>query len=325
MVTHSLSRTTRYAALPLLVLAVLTVAIFLHAHWGAFLQWCLAVQISLHRYLVMYLLQLNNHQYSGGMWLLVGSFMYGVLHAIGPGHGKFIVTTWITTHQENTAVTRIIPFVGSLLQGVSAILFVFILAVGFNLASGSLSQSRWYIEKISAVFIGLFGLWVIFQALKSLQPRKLTIRRVQPVPGEPYNHAHHENCGCAHHHISAVPLAQASWKTRLGVMFTVGARPCSGAIMILMFANALGIVTWGIAAVMTMALGTGLSIMGLSLAVRYAREKTLAMFGGHTANYQWLLPCIRVLGGILLVLFATVLFLTVIPVSANGDYIAAGC
>lgn len=108
-------------------------------------------------------------------------------------------------------------------------------------------------------------------------------------------------------------------------MFTVGARPCSGAIMILMFANALGIVTWGIAAVMTMALGTGLSIMGLSLAVRYAREKTLAMFGGHTANYQWLLPCIRVLGGILLVLFATVLFLTVIPVSANGDYIAAGC
>lgn len=210
MVTHSLSRTTRYAALPLLVLAVLTVAIFLHAHWGAFLQWCLAVQISLHRYLVMYLLQLNNHQYSGGMWLLVGSFMYGVLHAIGPGHGKFIVTTWITTHQENTAVTRIIPFVGSLLQGVSAILFVFILAVGFNLASGSLSQSRWYIEKISAVFIGLFGLWVIFQALKSLQPRKLTIRRVQPVPGEPYNHAHHENCGCAHHHISAMPLAQAS-------------------------------------------------------------------------------------------------------------------
>jgi hypothetical protein len=31
----------------------------------------------------MYLLLLNNHQYSGGVWLLVGAFLYGVLHAIG--------------------------------------------------------------------------------------------------------------------------------------------------------------------------------------------------------------------------------------------------
>jgi ABC-type nickel/cobalt efflux system permease component RcnA len=39
------------------------------------------------------------------------------------------------------------------MQGVSAILFVFILAVGFNLASGDLSESRWYVEKISALWL----------------------------------------------------------------------------------------------------------------------------------------------------------------------------
>ncbi len=58
------------------------------------------------------------------------------------------------------------------------------------------------------------------------------------------------------------------------MILAIGARPCSGAIMILLFSNALGIVTWGIAAVMTMAVGTALSIMGLSLAVRYARNST---------------------------------------------------
>ncbi|MCZ5698131.1 nickel transporter, partial [Escherichia coli] len=73
----------------------------LHSHWGDFLQWCLATQITLHRYLVMYLLLLNNHQYSGGIWLLVGAFLYGVLHAVGPGHGKFIVTTYLSTNQES--------------------------------------------------------------------------------------------------------------------------------------------------------------------------------------------------------------------------------
>src|SRR5690606_20536072 len=117
---------------------------------------------------------------------------------------------------------------------------------------------------------------------------------------------------------------QGDWKTRLGVILAIGARPCSGAIMILMFANALGIVTWGIAAVMTMALGTALSIMGLSLAVRYARERTVALFGGDS-RLRWVVPASKIVGGLLLILFATVLFLTVIPISANGDYIAAGC
>ena len=110
----------------------------------------------------------------------------------------------------------------------------------------------------------------------------------------------------------------------MGVILAIGARPCSGAIMILMFANALGIVSWGIAAVMTMALGTALSILGLSLAVRYARERTVAFFGG-AGKHAWVMPAVKIAGGVMLVLFATVLFLTVIPISANGDYIAAGC
>jgi nickel/cobalt exporter len=104
-----------------------------------------------------------------GVWLLVGAFLYGVLHAIGPGHGKFIVTTYLSTNQlavarsdsvehaveksahqqpdaaavlmvvqqqkESLTAARVVPFLGSLLQGVSAILFVFILAVGLNLCS----------------------------------------------------------------------------------------------------------------------------------------------------------------------------------------------
>jgi ABC-type nickel/cobalt efflux system permease component RcnA len=50
--------------------------------------------------------------------------------------------------------------------------------------------------------------------------------------------------------------------------------------MILLFSNALGIVSWGIAAVMTMSLGTALSILGLSLAVRYARERAVGLWPG---------------------------------------------
>ncbi|MBB1199172.1 nickel/cobalt transporter [Enterobacteriaceae bacterium 89] len=318
MTTFALKRDWRIPIATLLLVVLLALAFQLHSHWAAFLQWCLSTQITLHRYLVMYLLQLNNHQYSGGLWLLTGSFIYGVLHAIGPGHGKFIVTTYLSTNQESQLAARVVPFLGSLMQGVSAILFVFVLAVGFNLASGDLSESRWYVEKISAVMIGCFGVFVIWQALKSLRPRRLSILGIKPL------HNHDADCGCGHHGVGK-EMSHADWKTRIGVILTVGARPCSGAIMILMFANAIGIVTWGIFAVMTMALGTALSILGLSLAVRYARARTIAFFGEGSDQIRWLVPAVKVLGGVLIILFATVLFLTVIPISANGDYIAAGC
>ncbi|CBG90203.1 nickel/cobalt transporter [Citrobacter rodentium NBRC 105723 = DSM 16636] len=301
----------------ILTLMLFAVGYTLHMHWGAFIQWCLAAQITLHRYLVMYLLQLNNHQYSGGFWLLTGAFLYGVLHAIGPGHGKFIVTTYLSTNKESLLAARVVPFVGSLMQGVSAILFVFILAIGFNLASGDLSTSRWYVEKISAVLIGSFGAFLIYQALKSLRPHPVVFTRFTP------QHSHSEKCGCGHHGVGR-DLADSRWKTRLGVILAIGARPCSGAIMILLFSNALGIVSWGIAAVMTMSFGTALSIMGLSLAVRYARNRTLAWFD-NGSTLQWLAPAAKIVGGVVLILFAAVLFLTVIPISANGDYIAAGC
>jgi len=315
MTTQLLTRDWRLPAALTLLAAGLVAAFALHTHWGAFLQWCLATQITLHRYLVMYLLQLNNDQYSGGLWLLTGAFFYGVLHAIGPGHGKFIVATYLSTNKESETAARMVPLLGSLMQGVSAILFVFILAVGFNLASGDLSESRWYVEKVSAVLIGGFGAYIIWRAVKSLRPRALRIRSL--------THVHDAQCGCAHHGVGV--STQGDWKTRLGVILAIGARPCSGAIMILLFSNALGIVTWGIAAVMTMAFGTALSIMGLSLAVRYARNRTAAFFGIESGYLRWLVPGLKIAGGVALMLFALVLFLTVIPVSANGDYIAAGC
>ncbi|NEM18158.1 nickel transporter, partial [Escherichia coli] len=47
-------------------------------------------------------------------------------------------------------------------------------------------------------------------------------------------------------------------------------------------------------------------------------------FSGGT-SLNWVMPMVKIAGGVVLILFATILFLTVIPVSVSGDYIAAGC
>lgn len=324
-------------------------------NWDAFLAWSLATQITLHRYLVLHLLQINNGQYSGGLWLLFFTFLYGVLHAVGPGHGKFVVTTWLSTQQQASPALRAVPLVGSLVQGLSAILFVFVLAVGFNLVYGDLSLSRWVIEKVSALLIAAFGGWMLLRGLRAFAfasrkamsatqppaaaPRYTPIAMqasadavmrpwsLAPGSADAVNHsysAHDAQCGCGHHHI---PLVQpTNWKELLGVIAAIGLRPCSGAITVLLFSNAIGIVKWGMLGVMTMALGTGLSLLLLAIAVTRLRDTVAAIWlresPGATTS---VLALVRIAGGLLLLLFALILFLTVVPVSPNGDFIAAGC
>jgi len=94
------------------------------------------------------------------------------------------------------------------MQGVSAIAFVFILAVGFNLAAGDLSQSRWYVEKTSAVLIGGFGTLIIWQALKRLRPTKFRIRGLRPAEENT-----HSDARCCGHHSVGIDLHGSSWRT----------------------------------------------------------------------------------------------------------------
>jgi hypothetical protein len=77
---------------------------------------------------------------------------------------------------------------------------------------------------------------------------------------------------------------------------------------------------------MTMALGTGMALVALALFVRHFRHRAGELWlAERSARIDHLLKIVRIAGGALLILFALVLFLTVVPVSANGDYIAAGC
>ena len=313
MLTRSLSSfPSGRQSLTILAVLFTLLAGFCWWHWSAFLAWNLTTQITLHRYLVLHLLQINNGQYGGGLWLLFFTFIYGVLHAVGPGHGKFVVTTWLSTQQApSSGALRAVPLAGSLLQGASAILFVFILAVGFNLVAGDLSLSRWYLEKASALLIAAFGFWLLLRGLRAFRSSAKHVH-------------HHDACGCGHHHIAT--SQPADWKERLSVIAAIGLRPCSGAITVLLFSNAIGIVSWGMLAVMTMALGTGLSLLLLSLAVNRMRDTVTAIWLRDTpARLDGLVALARVAGGLLLLFFALVLFLSVVPVSPNGDFIAAGC
>ena len=216
------------------ILLVVSLCLVIH-HWADFVQFCINMQIYMHRSLITYLLQQREHQYRGGVMLALGSFAYGFLHSIGPGHGKFVITTYLATHRQQLPRSLLVTLLGSLLQGLMAILFVLILAITFNFSMGDLSLSRYWVEKGSAVFIACFGLILLWRASglqlhRAVMARPLAFRilkssSVLPSAAASQEHRHNGQCDCGHRH---PPLqwcdydpsfCQCSWHIYVGCYF----------------------------------------------------------------------------------------------------------
>jgi nickel/cobalt transporter (NicO) family protein len=62
------------------------------------------------------------------------------------------------------------------------------------------------------------------------------------------------------------------WRRGLSAIFTVGIRPCSGAILVLVFALAQGMFWAGIAATLVMGLGTAVTVAAIAIIAVSAKD-----------------------------------------------------
>jgi len=99
-----------------------------------------------------------------------------------------------------------------------------------------------------------------------------------------------------------------SWRKITAVVLSVGIRPCSGAILVLIFALTQGLFWAGVAATFAMAFGTALTVAGLATLALGSRELALKLGGksGAWAEGVWTVCAIG--GSTLIVLFGATLF-----------------
>lgn len=250
-----------------------------------------------------------------GWSLLSFSFVYGVLHALGPGHGKVVITTWLATHPSRLKSSLKLTFAASLLQGLVAIGLVTLVLGILALPSRQLHMSSFWLEKGSYLLVGILGLMLCGRAVGKL--RRILRRPVRFTSFTPH-HVHHEKCGCGHQHLPTQQQLDAGedWRARAMIVLSMGMRPCSGAIMVLLFSKVIGVYTWGVASALTMAAGTSLTISGLALLVHSFRKLALRL-SGNKAPVLWRQVAWATLafaGGGILVLAAGVMWLSAQPV-----------
>jgi len=231
----------------------------------------LAWQRDLHRTLTLAITELSRAP-STNTWLtLLGvSFAYGVFHAAGPGHGKAVLATYLASHGGATRRALGLSFAAALLQGITAIAMVAVLVHGLGWVTRQAMGSAVWVEQASFILVALLGGWLCWRAITQL--RHAYSSRVSDAVGHGHGHGHshdHSHCCGGAHHIE--PQQALDWRTALMTVGAIGMRPCTGAVLMLGAASLLGQFYVGVAAVLAMSLGTGITVSVLALASIVAR------------------------------------------------------
>ena len=100
---------------------------------------------------------------SAATTLLAVSFIYGVFHAAGPGHGKAVISSYMVANNETWRRGVVLSFAAAILQALTAIAIVGIAAVLLGATAKVMGNTVRTIETVSyalIVLIGLRLLWV---------------------------------------------------------------------------------------------------------------------------------------------------------------------
>ena len=136
---------------------------------GSLFAWVLDKQQSLQRMLASSVKGLKtDNPMAGALTLAALSFLYGILHAVGPGHGKTIISSYVVANEETVRRGVIISFIAAGLQALTAVALVSVLLFGLN-ASG-LQINAWsnQLESVSYALIALVGLYLLTTQLYRL-------------------------------------------------------------------------------------------------------------------------------------------------------------
>ncbi|WP_445465148.1 nickel/cobalt transporter [Faunimonas sp. B44] len=285
---------------------------------GGWLPWIADLQRQFYRDLTGALKALRED--GNAFWWLAGlSFSYGVVHAAGPGHGKVVISSYLVATKQSARRGVLIAFLAAMAQAVVAILIVSIMAAALRMTSFAITDTARVLEVGSYLLIAALGIVILARKLREaarlLRPRPV-MAPVGAGVAALHVHAHHDHhghddsCGCGHAHAPSPEVAAKANGIRgaAAAILAVGIRPCTGALIVLVFALAQGIFWAGVASTFLMALGTALAVAvlaTLAVGARAAAERLAGSTGSRRGAA--LVLGVEMLGGLVIAALGTVL------------------
>jgi nickel/cobalt exporter len=281
---------------------------------GGIVGWILAKQSEFYREMSATIRAAKSD--GSAVWTLLGiSFAYGIFHAAGPGHGKAVISSYLVANQETARRGIVLSLASALLQALVAVVLVGICAWLLNATAKTMCGAEKAIEIASYALIAAFGARLVWTKgggfIRALQaPRDAPAVALAGAHhdvdhhrddhghghdhhhhGHDHHHGHHhhdhgqpghvhdEHCGHSHGPTPDQLAGPGGWQRGLGAIFAVGLRPCSGAILVLVFSLAQGLFWAGIAATFVMGLGTAITVATIAVVAVSAKDLARRLSG----------------------------------------------
>jgi len=200
--------------------------------YNQFLKQLVLWQYELNSYISTTIRGINDeNSFSLGILVLTISFIYGLIHAAGPGHGKALVAFYFLSNKQKNNYKKAfkIGYMISIIHATSALIFTFaiffILKTMFRKNFNDFSFMAMY---ISSLMIMLVGIYLIYQAYKHKKEKEKKFIN--------------------------------SNKSENMIALSAGIVPCPGVMTVVLFCIVLGHYTLGILAAITMSIGMGFTI-----------------------------------------------------------------
>ena len=280
---------------------------------------------------------------------LVGlSFIYGVFHAAGPGHGKAVISSYMIANETELKRGVMISLFSSLVQAISAILLVGTAYLFLRGTAISMRDATLFMEQASFLLVAGFGAWLVISksraifaghrghshgpdlALAGVAQESRTgneaahAHALHTHTHDDHSHAHHDHshhahdhhvhgpdCGCGHAHMpdpASLGDDKFDWKGAGSAVLAVGMRPCSGALIVLTFALLNGLLWGGIASVFAMAIGTAITVSTLATIAVSAKGLAVRLAGRGSSRATVIGHTIEIGGALVVMLMGLTLF-----------------
>ena len=276
-----------------------------------------------------YMTAMRAHHAAAAWMLMFMSFVYGILHAAGPGHGKAVVSAWLMANERQLRRGVVIACLGALVQATTAIIIVSAVLMLVERAGSTARAIAGSLQSASFALIALMGLYLLWSTLAPLRLATAAGSRLAPDHRH-HDHAHHDHghahddhvhddkCGCGHAHMPDARALSGDFSLRqaITIALAVGIRPCSGALLVLLLASAVGLYWAGIAATFAMAIGTAITVSCIAVLAVTSRRLALRLAGRDAVWLARTATGLKLAAGIFITLLGGLFFWASLSLSA---------
>ncbi|WP_392559485.1 nickel/cobalt transporter [Orbus mooreae] len=275
-----------------------------------------------HKQLIQFLIKAKDDPFQVGTLLLYFSFLYGILHSAGPGHGKIIISTYLATQPKQLKKSLLLTLLSAIMQGVTAVILITATLIILNVSTKYLTIGEYRLEQMSYILIILIGIYLCYRTIKKLIKIVITdknnqkkIGHIRPLNPQNSPSSLSSGCQCCNHkHLpNQHEMAHTKgWLGDLGIILSIGIRPCSGSLLVLIFSYSFGVYYWGILATFAISIGTAVTTSLFAIFVHYARKTAERLINkDRTQNRRWVMisQFIALIGGVLLVIMGLILII----------------